>query len=62
MIGTTDMSEKGIILARKAETKVSILGDYYVLASKRSEFSFVTLSGCSGYALSKQFIFKKLLP
>jgi len=56
MIGTPDMSEKGIILARKAETKVSILGDYYVLASKRSEFSFVTLSGCSGYALSKQFL------
>lgn len=36
------------------------IGDYYVLASKRSQFYYVALSLVKSFALTKQFIFKTI--
>jgi hypothetical protein len=54
------MTDRGIIFARKAESKTAYIGDYYVLGSKKSAFFYMTLHGCSGYALTKDFLFKSL--
>jgi hypothetical protein len=54
------MTDKGIIFARRSDAKVGFIGDYYVLGSKKAAFFYLTLQGCSGYALTKEFMFKTL--
>ena len=38
------------------------IGDYFVLASKRSQFHFVALTRVETFALSKSFLFTKIFP
>ena len=53
------MNKRGILLALK-KLNYGYIGDYYVLASKRSQFYYVALSRVSAFALSKEFIFKMI--
>lgn len=59
LFGTKDMLNRGILCAMK-KANYGYFGDYYVLASKRSQFYYVALSRVSAFALSQQFIFKTL--
>ena len=36
------------------------IGDYYVFASKRSQFSYIALSSVHTFALTKKFMFKDI--
>ena len=54
-----DMTKRGIVVGIKKEN-FGYIGDYYVLASKRSQFFYVALTTCSTFALSKRFLFKYL--
>ena len=36
------------------------IGDYYVFASKRSQFSYIALSTVQAFALPKKFMFKQI--
>jgi len=36
------------------------IGDYYVFASKRSQFSYIALSNVHTFALTKKFMFKEI--
>lgn len=54
------MMDRGILFARQAEVKIGFIGDYYVLGSKKAAYFYLTIGGCSGYALTKEFLFKTL--
>jgi len=45
-IGSQDMTDRGILFARRAEYKTTYIGDYYVLGSKKSAFFYITEHGC----------------
>ena len=53
------MTERGILVAKK-RTGQGYFGDYYIFASKRSEFHYVALTEVKTFALTKSFIFKEL--
>ena len=53
------MSKKGILVAMK-KMGFGYIGDYYVMASKRSQFYYVALTTVHAFALTKQFMFKQL--
>jgi len=38
-----------------------MIGDYYILAAKKSEFSYVAISRVEGFALKNTFIETKIL-
>jgi hypothetical protein len=57
MLGTSDMSRRGI-LTTPSKNGYGYIGDYYVLSSKRSEFYYVALSRVQVYSLTKKFLFK----
>jgi hypothetical protein len=60
MLGTRDMCERGILVAQR-RMNYGYIGDYYVLASKRSQFYYVALqSRVEAFALTKKFLFKTL--
>jgi hypothetical protein len=59
MYGRQDMSKKGILVAMK-KMGFGYIGDYYVMASKRSQFYYCALTRVSAYALTKAFMFKHL--
>jgi hypothetical protein len=58
-LGTQDMTKKGIFCAEKT-SGFGYIGDYYVLAHKKSEFHYVALTPVQTYALTKIFLFKTL--
>jgi hypothetical protein len=43
MLGKPDMSKRGILIANQ-KSGFGYIGDYYVLASKRSQFYYVALT------------------
>ena len=53
------MTKRGILVAQR-KANYGYIGDYYVLASKRSAFYYVALTQLTAYALTKQFMFKQL--
>src|SRR6056300_1507735 len=55
--GPEDMN--GITIAMRS-VNYGYIGDYYVLASKRSQFYYVALTPVESFALTKQFIFKTI--
>jgi hypothetical protein len=57
MQGTADMQRRGILVAQR-KVNYGYIGDYYVLASKRSQFYYVALTTVHAFALTKQFMFK----
>ena len=57
--GTEDLDEKGIMIAQK-RVNYGYIGDYYVFASKRSQFSYIALSTVKAFALPKKFMFKQI--
>ena len=59
MLGTPDMIARGILIASR-KSGHGFFGDYYVLASKRSQFFYVALTQVTAYALTKNFLFKRL--
>ena len=59
MRGKPDMTRRGILVASH-KLGIGYIGDYYVLASKRSQFYYCALGRVSAYALTKQFMFKDL--
>lgn len=60
MLGPRDMCERGILIAQR-RMNYGYIGDYYVLASKRSQFYYVALNTrVEAFALTKKFLFKTL--
>jgi hypothetical protein len=59
MQGTADMQRRGILVASR-KVNYGYIGDYYVMASKRSQFYYVALTTVHAFALTKQFMFKQL--
>ena len=58
--GPEDLLEKGILIAQR-RINFGYIGDYYVLASKRSQFYYVAIKNTvEAYALTKQFMFKTI--
>lgn len=53
------MHKLGYIIAQR-RVNYGYIGDYYVLASKRSQFFYVALSQVEAYALTKEFMFKTI--
>jgi hypothetical protein len=53
------MKNRGILIAEK-RIGCSYIGDYYVLAHKRSEFHYFALSRVHTFALTKSFMFKNV--
>jgi hypothetical protein len=53
------LRRRGILIACRKHN-YGYIGDYYVLASKRAQFSYVALSRVTAYALTKQFMFHTL--
>jgi len=51
-----DMIKNGHVIAIKKQG-VAIIGDYYVLSSKRSQFHYVALTTVSTFALPQRFLF-----
>ncbi len=47
-----DMHKLGYIIAQR-RVNYGYIGDYYVLASKRSQFHYVALTQVEAYALTK---------
>lgn len=59
-VGTPeDMKAEGKFIAMR-RINFGYIGDYYVLASKRSQFHYVALSTLDCFAITKQFMFKKI--
>jgi hypothetical protein len=54
-----DMLKKGVLTAKK-NINYGYIGDYYVLASKRSQFYYYAVTQVESFALTKQFMFKKI--
>lgn len=59
LISPPDMMRHGYLLAQRHNT-CSYVGDYYCFAGQRSEFHYVALSVVETYALSKEFMIKKI--
>ena len=53
------MQKLGYMIAQR-RVNYGYIGDYYTLASKRSQFYYVALSQVEAYALTKQFMFKTI--
>ena len=47
-----DLQEKGILIADR-RINFGIVGDYYLLSSKKSEFYYFALSMVESYAITK---------
>jgi hypothetical protein len=54
------MRKMGILIAQRRKN-FGYCGDYYVLASKKSMFSYVALSHVQAFAVTKSFMFNHLL-
>jgi len=54
-----DMLLRGVVTAKK-NINYGYIGDYYVLASKRSQFYYYAITQVESFALTKQFMFKKI--
>jgi len=59
MKGKPDIQKRGILVATQ-KSGYGYIGDYYVLASKRSQFYYMAMSRVQAYALTKKFMFKQL--
>jgi len=53
------MQDRNILVAQRRRN-FGYIGDYYVLSSKKAAFFYVALSQVDAYALTKQFMFKRL--
>lgn len=51
-----DMTKQGHYIAQRRK-KWEYFGDYYVLASKRSQFHYVALTQVQTFSLTKKFMF-----
>jgi len=58
--GPDDLTENGHLIAKECQN-YGIIGDYYLLGSKKSEFSYVAISRVEGFALKNTFIETKIL-
>lgn len=57
--GTEDINESKIVIA-KHNKGFGYIGDYYVFASKKAQFTYMALSDLDTYALPKQFMYKTI--
>ena len=57
--GTQDINEAKIMPAKRYKG-FGYVGDYYVFASKKSQFTYMALSDVDAYALPKKFMFKEI--
>ena len=57
--GTKDIKDAKILPAKRYKG-FGYIGDYYVFASKKSQFTYMALSEVDTYALTKQFMFKEI--
>merc|ERR1712060_524369 len=57
--GQEDIREKKIMIAKHYKG-YGYIGDYYVFASKRSEFDFMAITDVQSYAIPKHFMFKNI--
>ena len=54
-----DIKEKKIVIAKNYKG-YGYIGDYYVFASKRSEFEYMAITNVESYAIPKQFMFRTI--
>ena len=54
-----DIMEKKITIAKHYKG-FGYIGDYYVFASKRSEFEYMAITEVHSYAITKHFMFKEI--
>jgi hypothetical protein len=59
MKGTPDMQQKNLLVALR-KRNFGFIGDYYILSSKKSAFYYAALTEVTAYALTKEFLFKRL--
>ncbi len=57
--GQEDIREKKIMMAKHYKG-CGYIGDYYVFASKRSEFEYMAITPVECYAIHKHFMFKNI--
>jgi len=57
--GQDDIREKKIMIAKHYKG-YGYIGDYYVFASKRSEFEYMAITDVESYAIPKHFMFKTI--
>jgi hypothetical protein len=57
--GPDDMFQEGKLIAQR-RSSYGYIGDYYVLSSKRSMFSYVALSQLDTFAITKQFLYNNI--
>ena len=54
-----DIRDKKIMIAKNYKG-FGYIGDYYVFASKRSEFEYMAITNVESYAIPKQFMFRNI--
>lgn len=54
-----DIKDKKIVIAKNYKG-YGYIGDYYVFASKRSEFEYMAITPVESYAIPKQFMFRTI--
>ena len=54
-----DIKDKKIVIAKNYKG-YGYIGDYYVFASKRSEFEYMAITTVESYAIPKQFMFRTI--
>lgn len=54
-----DIRDKKIVIAKNYKG-YGYIGDYYVFASKRSEFEYMAITPVESYAIPKQFMFRTI--
>lgn len=54
-----DIAEEKLVIAKQYKG-FGYIGDYYVFASKRSEFSYMAITPVDTYAITKEFMFQKI--
>lgn len=57
--GQEDIRENKIMIAKHYKG-FGYIGDYYVFASKRSEFEYMAITDVDSYAIPKHFMFKNI--